>query len=440
MMRWLLFPLLVGLAACDKSPAPNQTAPANVNIAIDDSKLREADFPIGLDLSVAALKQVEGHNKFAFDLYRLTATEKGDRFFAPASIAAVLGMAQPGAEGSTALEFQSVLGNDGSDAAVKAQGELLRKTYYHVRGRTLSTRTALWVDRSIELKPKFQKLIRHAYKVAANKTDFRNDSAGARAAINEQGRIYTFGRIPKLVGPQDVTKETRLVLFNTAFFRGRWLSEFYEGITKPKSFFRSDGSKTKMPMMFQSNRFRYYRGPDFQMIAMPYLHGETEMLVLLPDTRNGLSRLVQKLTATDLAQWRAEMEDSSWSDWPEVQLTFPKFNLRQRQYFQEPLSKLGFKTAFDPFRADFSRMATTNKAEPIFLSNLVQEAMIEVDEEGTVAAAATLAAVDAAAAEREEPKIKIFNADHPFFFLIRDRRSGLILFMGRFTGEAVGLN
>jgi serpin B len=330
-----------------------------------------------------------------------------------------------------------VLGNDGSDAAIKAQGELLRKMFYHVQGRTLSIRTALWTDKSVQLDRNFDSLIRDAYKVKVNRADFKNDSAGARKAINERGRVHTFGRIPELLGPQDLSKETRLVLFNTAFFRARWLFEFNDAVTKPKPFFRADGSKFDTPMMFQESSFPYYQGAGFQMIAMPYMQGETEMLVILPDARNGLPQLEKGLSAADLTKWRTAMQDGQR---PEVELSFPKFTRKQRQYFEGPLKKLGFETAFDITRADMSRMVVESQSEPVFLSKLVHEAVIEIDEEGTVAAAATAleGAVGAAAEMGAPPKPKIFNADHPFLFLIRDARTGLILFMGRFTGEELG--
>lgn len=438
----LLLPLLAGLIACGKAPEAYKSEtdnPATGNVALDDSKLKEVEFSIGIKLSAAAQKQVEGHNKFAFDLYRLTATEKGDHFSAPASIAAVLGMVQAGAGGPSAEEFQKVLGNDGSDSAIKAQGELLRKMYYHVKGRTLSIRTALWVDRSVQLNPAFEVLIGDAYKVKVSRTDFKNDSAGGRNAINQRGRIHTFGRIPELFGPEDITKDTKLVLFNTAFFRGRWSSEFYERLTRPKSFFRADGSKTEVPMMFQKERHQYHRAQGFQMIAMPYLQGETEMLVLLPDARNGLPQLERRLNAEALEKWRGAMKAQDWTELPEVELSLPKFNLRQRQYLEQALPRLGFETALESRRADYSKMAMTTKPEPFALGKLVHEAVIEVDEQGTVAAAATAGSMDAAA-ELQEPKVIIFNADHPFIFMIRDTRTGLILFIGRFTGEGMPLN
>jgi serpin B len=438
MMRWFMGLPLVVLAACGQQPSQTKSEasmPSESNIAINDSKLPEAEFPIRVELSAAAKKQVEGHNSFAFNLYRLTADEKGDRFFAPASIAAVLGMAQGGADGATAAEFQKALGNDGSDAAIKVQGELLRKMYYHVQGRTLSTRTALWADKSVELKPAFQTLIRDAYKARINRVDFKNNVAGARKAINARGRIHTFGRVPELLGPRDLTNDTRLVLFNTAFFRARWLSEFNEGMTKAKPFFRADGSKGEVQMMFQKSNYPYYRGSDFQIVALPYQEGETEMLVLLPDSPNGLPQLERQLNEVSLKQWRTEMEVGNW---PKVELSFPKFTMRQRQYFQEPLTQLGFRTAFNWPGADFSKMVVEAKSEPVYLGKLVHEAVIEVNEDGTVAAAATvLEAAAGAAAPAPRPKPIIFNADHPFFFLIRDARTGLILFMGRYTGAAL---
>jgi serpin B len=327
-----------------------------------------------------------------------------------------------------------VLGNDGSADAIASQGELLLKMNYHVQGRTLRTCTALWVDESVELKPGFQSLIQEAYKASINSADFRNDRAAARAAINERGRIETFGRIPELVGPNDITTETSLVLFNTAFFRGRWYSEFYEGLTKPKPFFRADGGEAEVSMMFHKRRHEYYRGPDFQMVALPYVAGETEMLVLLPDARNGLPQLEEQLNEAELAKWRAAMEVDSWLDLPEVELSLPKFTFRQRQHLEDLLKRQGFATAFDFYRADFSNMVVADKSDPVYLSTLIHEAVIEVDEEGAVAAAATLGAAVAAGIPMAEPNVQIFNANHPFLFIIRDTRTGLFLFMGRFTG------
>jgi serpin B len=438
MMRWLLLPLLVSLSACDKSPSSTTTDTplTNRNVAIDDSKLPASETLIPAELSPAAQKQVEGYNTFAFDLYRATADEQGDRFFSPAGITAVLGMAQGGAGGATAIEFQKALGNDGSDAAIKAQGELLQKMTYHVQGRTLSTHSALWTDNSITLQPSFEALIRNSYNAKVNRVDFINDTTRARKAINQRGLVTTFGRVPELLGPQDLSKETRLVLFNTAFFRARWRSEFNNALTKPKPFFRADGSKFDIPMMFQEDSFPYYKGAGFQMIAMRYMQGETEMLVILPDARDGLPQLERQLNAAELTKWRTAMKDDQW---PEVELSFPKFTRKQRQHFEGPLKKLGFETAFDSTRADMSRMVVKSKSGPVFLSKLVHEAVIEIDEEGTVAAAATaLVAVAASAETGPPPKPKIFNADHPFLFLIRDVRTGLILFMGRFTGTQQG--
>ncbi len=429
--------ILFSVSACySQSPSPQNKdlTSSSKPTGIDDSKLPEAPTRVPLALSPAAKRQIEGYNSLALDLYKSTASEAGDRFFAPASIAAVLSMAQAGAAGTTATEFQAALGNDGTKGAITAQGELLRKIDYHVRGRTLRTRTALWIDQSVKLNPIFQSQIRTAYKAEINRADFRNNSAEALKAINQQAFVNTFGRISNLAGPLDVNKDTKLALFNTVFFRGRWSSEFSKRATEEKPFFLDNGSKVDVSMMSQKDDFQYYKGSGFQMLSMPYFGGETEMLVLLPDEKGGLSALEKQISSQSLAQWLNDM-DAGYR--PKVILSFPKFTMRQRQYFQKPLVQLGLKTAFDYQKADFSNMIVKNSSDPIYLSKIIHEAVIEVDEEGTVAAAATLAVgfATAAAPRPEEPII--FNADHPFLFLIRDVRSGLILFIGRFSGSGL---
>lgn len=419
----LLMALPLMLAGC------SETSEKPAVPAFDDSKLPEVAETIALKLSPAARQQVAAYNSMAVRLYAEAAKRDGNVFLSPASIGAALGMAQAGAGPGSAGEFAGLLGNQGGPAASAAQGELLKATSFEARGRVLKVRSSAWVDSGTNLRAGFDEAMRKHWGAAVERADFQGDADSARKAINAVAARDTFGRIDPLLNANDLSEDTRLVLLNTVYFKAPWSNEFEPSITWPGTFHRLDGSTTDLPLMAQTSYFRLLETAQFQALAMPYKWGETEMLVFLPKTNAGLPALEGKLGSNALPGWIAKLDTAQAS---EVQVKFPKFKIADRLDLSPLLQALGLKTAFDPLKADFTAMADAAPDRPLYLGKVIHQTELDVDEAGTVAVAGTAMEEAAAAAEEEPPKQ--FIADHPFLLVIRDRRSGLLLFIGRFTG------
>jgi serpin B len=245
--------------------------------------------------------------------------------------------------------------------------------------------------------------------------------------INRWAEDQTRGRIKDLIREGMITKLHRMVLANAIYFKGEWSKKFDPQRTIPLPFTLADGTKTPVPMMRREGGFRWYAAavpagrwePELQVAELPYKGGELSLVVLLPGTHDGLPALEAKLSADALAGWLAQARDAG-----ETEISLPKFRLEtDAVMLVKPLQKLGMTAAFDPSAADFTGMHTS--PEQLFVDFVVQKAFVDVNEEGTEAAAATAVGVRATSARRD------FRADRPFLFLIRDAKHGTILFMGR---------
>jgi serpin B len=217
------------------------------------------------------------------------------------------------------------------------------------------------------------------------------------------------------------------VLTNAIYFKGDWQSPFEKASTADEDFHLSSAQTEKAPLMHLTARFNYFNGGTFQALDIPYKSGELSMVVLLPNDADGLAALEKSLTAAALKQWVAQLHGGT-----RVILTLPKFKMTQKFELGDTLSAMGMAQAFEKSAADFSGM--TGKRD-FWISAAVHKAYIDVDEEGTEAAAATGIVMRSRAVMRVQPPI-IFRADHPFLFLIRDNKSGGILFIGRVTDPA----
>ncbi|MEN6450681.1 MAG: serpin family protein, partial [Thermoguttaceae bacterium] len=215
---------------------------------------------------------------------------------------------------------------------------------------------------------------------------------------------------------------TRLVLTNAIYFKGSWLKPFDKKLTQDEDFNVSAERKVKMKLMHQKTSFGYAETETLQTLEMPYAGRGLSMVVLLPKKVDGLSELEKSLSADMLDSIVSNLRNR------EVITAIPRFKLETSFQMNPTLRALGMKLAFSP-EADFSGMSTQEK---FYVSDVIHKAFVDVNEEGTEAAAATGVMVRATALRHPEPT-PVFRADHPFLFLIRDLRSGAILFMGRMT-------
>jgi serine protease inhibitor len=365
---------------------------------------------------------VDGNNAFALNLYRRLRTQPGNLFFSPESISTAFSMAYAGARGETAAQMASVFhfGLPASELH-PAMGSLLSAMNEKNPDYQLSVADALWAQEGQDFLPDYLKLVETNYAAGFHQVNFQLSPETARTTINQWVEKQTNDKIQNLLQPGVVTPQTRLILTNAIYFKGDWIDPFEKNATADADFHLSSTQAVKAPLMHRSSAFRYYDAGTFQALELPYKGGTLSMVILLPKDADGLPALEQSLTPDSLTNWLGKLGPA-----PKVIVTLPRFTMTQQFELSSALSAMGMPQAFGG-AADFSGM--TGKRD-FTISAAIHKAFVDVNETGTEAAAATSIVMRATAMRLEPPPI-IFNADHPFLFLIRDTRSGSILFLGR---------
>lgn len=367
-------------------------------------------------------------------------------FFSPESISTALAIAYAGARTDTAAEMAKTLHFTLPARQLHpAMGAMLRDRNASHGGYQLKEADALWVQKDYPLQRDFQELTKDNYQGDLNQIDFSGEPDASRQAINGWIEQRTENKIRELLAPGSLTSNERMVLTNAIYFKGKWENKFQEEDTHEEGFRISAGRSIKTPMMHIARKFDYFDGNSFQALAIPFrTHSgwfealwiprqtrDFSMIVLLPKTIEGLSAFEQSLTPTNMQQWLAQLRPA----WQDVFVTLPKFKMEAQFSLKDALTAMGMKEAFDEKMADFSGVASRETMQHdgnLYLGAVKHKAYIDVNEEGTEAAAATAV---------EMPGLSmpiVFRADHPFMFLIRDNRSGSILFMGRVTNPLGG--
>jgi len=391
---------------------------------------------------------VQGNNTFALELYARLRGNEGNLFFSPYSISTALAMTYSGARGTTAgqmaralrlpTEHNKDLDGDSQSVPVHriektvmsdqrlaaAFGKLQKylKADPKKEGYELSVANALWGQKGYEFREQFIELVKADYEGRLSEVDFAGAAESARKTINAWVEKKTKNKIKELIKPGLLSSMTRLVLTNAIYFKGAWDTPFQEVATRPARFTLSAGKKIDVPMMNQSNKFKYAETETFQALELPYADNELSMVILLPKKTDGLSDFEKKLTAKSLSGWLSRLAKRK------VIVSVPKFKMTSQFSMASVLKSMGMTDAFAPREADFSGM---NGRKDLFISAVVHKAFVEVNEEGTEAAAATGVAMSVTSMPIDRPPI--FRADHPFLFLIRHNQTGSILFVGRVT-------
>ncbi len=378
--------------------------------------------------SVSATDREEvtrGNNAFAVDLYGHLRQQKGNLFFSPESISTAFAMADAGARGQTAAEMARVFHFTlPPDRLHPAMGALLAGMNAPNHGYELRVADALWAQQDARFLPGYFDLMQRDYGADFHRVDFKTQPEAVRGTINQWVEQQTNNKIQNLIGPGVLTPLTRLVLTNAIYFKGTWRDPFEKAATQDGEFRFSAAQTATVPLMHRTGSgYRYYDGGTFQELELPY-DGDLAMVVLLPKETDGLSGLEQRFTATAAQEWVGKLAPVQ-----KVILTFPHFTMTQQFELSGTLAAMGMPQAFTP-AADFSGM--TGKPE-FSISAAIHKAFIDVNEQGTEAAAATSTVMVATAMLRpaQEPPPIVFRADHPFLFMIRDTKTGGILFMGR---------
>jgi serpin B len=361
----------------------------------------------------------EGNTHFALELYGRLREQKGNLFLSPLSLSTVLAMTYAGARGETATEMAGVLHFDLPAERLHPAFAKLLADLDVKEGQPpyrLYVANALWADQKHKFLPEFVARAKTNYGAGVQAVDFEGALEPARQTINTWVADQTQGKIPELIGPGVLTPATVLVLTNAIYFKGDWVTKFDKAKTADAPFTRADGKTAPTPMMNQTTTFGYFERPTFQMLELPYAGDVLSMIILLPRQSSGLVDLEKTLDANALADWLSKLARQ------DVQVALPRFTMTGEFRLDQVLQAMGMRAAFRA--ADFSGMDGTKS---LFIGAVIHKAFVDVNEEGTEAAGASGVAM-MKSAMRPAP---VFRADHPFLFLVRDKRTGSILFIGR---------
>lgn len=382
------------------------------------SSQEKTEYPSSAQVQLAT----DANNRFALDLYSQISSEKGNVFFSPWSIYSALSMTYEGARGKTADEMQSVIHLPKNDSIRRQSFAALYDKFNSANaGYTLSNANALWVQKDYSLLRDYTSVVDEYYHGKAENVDFKGATEDARQTINSWVEDRTNDRIKDLIPPGILDPMTCLVLTNAIYFKGSWVREFDRNETQDENFMTEEGSTVKVPMMRsfgEESLYNYMETEDMQMLEIPYKGWNLSMIVLLPKS-DDISPLERSLTPEKLVEWKRKLKEL------QVDVYIPKFTFNTKYFLIEDLEEMGMGTVF----AGAADLSGISSMENLSVSDVIHQAFVEVNEVGTEAAAATAVVIERAAPDG--PKIPVFRADHPFIFMIQDRETGSILFMGR---------
>ncbi|WP_435020096.1 serpin family protein [Tundrisphaera sp. TA3] len=412
---------VAALAGCERSRKPvaiipPPAAPASLPLFRPAIEARE-DLPA----------IVRANNAFAVSLYQKLRDRPGNLLVSPACLSAGLALLHAGARGETAEQIARVLHLPGNLAHPdRAHAALIRALNADAEDRSYQIRlaNAAWIQEGQPLLDSYRSTVEDVFAAGCDRVDFTGHPAEACRTINAWTESRTGGKLAGMLRPADLPSRTRLVLTTGLFLRANWRRQFHRESTRPESFRVSAAESIDAPMMHDhsySSIQGYFDGGTFQALDLPCgTRGEFAMTVLLPREVDGLADLEASLTPEALASW-----------WPrfrrpeEIIIALPKYRIRADLMLAPLLSALGMPAAFAEGRADFSGI--DGKGSDLYLAAARHATLLDVNEEGIEAAAVTHF-INPDAFGEEPPVIR---ADHPFLFLIRDTRSGCVIFLGR---------
>lgn len=375
----------------------------------------------------------KGNNEFAFDLYRGLKKKDGNLFFSPYSITSALAMTWAGARGNTEAEMAKALRFGlGQDRLHAAMGGLTKDLNSRVaKGRwkddpdngrpafELVVANALWAQKGYPFRKEYFELVTKSYGAGVTELDFARETEASRLKINGWVEERTNKRIQDLIPAGMLTPDARLVLTNAIYFKAAWVEPFHKESTKEEDFHLADGKTAKVPIMHRTDSYRYFDEGSFEALEMPYLDHQASMVVFVPKKADGLGTLEEKLTAKEIEGWLGKLKSER------VALGFPKFKTTSAFELNAELIALGMKDAFKFPGADFKGMSDTGE---LFIGFVIHKSFVDVNEEGTEAAAATAVGMRAGGRPAEPLKVQV---DRAFVFVIRDVKTGTVLFVGR---------
>jgi serpin B len=364
-------------------------------------------------------KFVDANTRFGFNLFREVLKQDSNKnvFVSPSSVAIALSMTYNGASGETQQAMAKALQLQGMSLQDINQANNTLKTSLENADPDVQMAIAnsLWARQGVTFKPEFVQRNQQFYKAKVTELDFSKPDASN--IINSWVKENTRGKIEQIVGelkPNDV-----MFLINAIYFKGNWTKKFDKTQTTERPFYLSNGSQKQHPMMSQSGRYRYFNSDTFQALSLPYGKGRMSLYIFLPSKDISLDTFQQQLTSENWQQWMNQFQMRQGS----VQL--PRFKFDYNIQLNNALKALGMEAAFDGSKANFSNMSSAS----LVINEVKHKTFVEVNEEGTEAAASTSVGMVLTSARMPEAPFQMV-VDRPFFCAIWDNQTGTILFMG----------
>ncbi|MBN2894300.1 MAG: serpin family protein [Campylobacterales bacterium] len=367
---------------------------------------------------------VRANTQFNSDLYKGLKEDGKNLFYSSYSIFSALSMTYAGAMNTTKQEFETLLHFDANLSVHESFDALLSQSSY--AHNTFNIANSLWPQEGYPFKENYLYTVQTAYHSEINYQNYALEPEAARQTINGWVEEKTQEKIVDLIPPAGINELTRMVLVNALYFKGVWEYEFDINDTDKQPFYQTDGMQTEVDMMHMESELNYAETTSFQMLELPYKEHEFSMLLFLPKHIDDMGTLEEYLfTQYSPLQLRDALRSSN------VIVSLPKFKIKWGTYSIVDFLKLrGMIEAFDPSYADFTGMWHRQTDENLYISDVVHQTFIEVNEEGAEAAAATAVIVSETSGgiDMITPQ---FNADHPFIFFIVDNKTGMIIFGGK---------
>jgi len=365
-------------------------------------------------------------NSFSFDLYKQLKSDKGNLFFSPFSIDVALLMVREGAKLDTKTGFDKVLHIDSNLNDKDAHDFILSLKSFKSNTNQLNVSNSIWIRNNYKIKTDFQNKIQTNYFADVFHVNFTDQSSSA-TKINKWASQKTNNLIKNLISPNQITASTKLVLINAIYFVDKWDKQFEKYLTKKDDFYGVNNDTVKIDFMHESGYYEYFENADFQFISKDYAGKDKSFCMILPKKRYGISSIDASMDKLILDSIFKHATSTL------VDLSMPKFKLEASYSLNESLSKLGLRKAFAN-DANFSGISTSSRLK---INKVIHKTYIEVNEEKTEAAAATSIDCTDGLIPYDElaPKPKVFNANHPFMFMIIDTQTKGIIFMGRYVKQ-----
>ena len=368
--------------------------------------------------SVSSL--VDSLNDFSFNFYQqIGSSEAGNIFFSPYSIFTAFSMAYEGARGNTAIEMQNVLNIlQNNSATLGSFGRVYNLLNQKQDGYTISTANAFWAHQDYSFLKEYLSLLENFYMAEANELDFAKNVEAAET-INNWIEEQTNDKIKDMIQPDMLSALTKLVLTNAIYFKGLWANPFDPDDTYETDFKLTSSETVGVDMMMDDSFYNYTETEDLQIIKLNYQGNDLSMVIVLPK-ENNITIAESAMNYENLSKWRNGFYEM------EIDVLIPKFKIEKKYSLKSILAEMGIIDAFTG-AANFSGMDGT---DDLFIGKAIHQSYVEVNEEGTEAAAATGIIMVLKALPYQ------FKADHPFVFLIQHEETGAVLFMGRVANPA----